>query len=93
MDSHATYKQWSIKFVPGKDYSMHVQVWLTEAMFAVVKQARFDYYAFKFKGDKDYHALPLDLQKAIQQTFVALFNPVQKDFRTAAKTDTKLSPG
>ena len=79
-----TYKQFSFRFVPGNVNGQprhFVQVWLTDAMFSVMTQAWFDNYAFKFKG-KEYAELPSELTRAIHDTYLALFSPTRKDFRS-----------
>jgi hypothetical protein len=78
-----TFKQFSFVFKPGtvNGRPAHfVQYWLTDAMFSIMHQGWFDNYAFKFKFKTD-DMPPSDLAAAIQSTYVAVFNPVKKDFR------------
>lgn len=76
--------EWTFRFVE-KDGVWFAQVWLTDAMFSVVKQGRFDSYVLKFKFAGKDNELPAGLERIIYGYF-KFAQPViartQKDFRS-----------
>jgi hypothetical protein len=83
MHGNVTYiGEWSVKTIQ-KDGTWYAQVWLTDAMFSIMKQGRFDPYSYtlKFVNKDDREALGDKLIKAIEQVVIRTCKPERKDFR------------
>jgi hypothetical protein len=67
-DGSIRHYQWTFKFFE-KDGKHLVHIWLTDAMFSVVKLGHFDSYVLKFKFVGKDNQIPKDLERTIYGYF------------------------